>query len=113
MLDPTREHSTFINSLIGLLKTKSEILKNTDEKSTGNKIKDSDKAKYDVTKEILKFCNQNTVGSDFPIPTPLYGPLPDAGTLLPPQTGPLKTTYPQDFKDPGDGRASGRVQTNV
>jgi len=52
---------------------------------------------------LFRFSNAHT----------LHGPLPDPGTLLPPQTGPLKSTYPQDFKDPGDGRAPGRVQTSV
>lgn len=77
------------------------------------KIKDSHKAKYDVTKEIQKFSWPKHGLLMIYNAHVLNGPLRDPGTLLPLQTGSLKTTYPQDFKDPGDDRDSGRVQTCV
>lgn len=59
MLDPTLEHSTFINSLTELLKTKMEFVK-TSMTSLLVKIKDPHKAKYDVTKEIQMFSWSKT-----------------------------------------------------
>lgn len=59
MLDPTLEHSTFINSLTELLKTKIKFVK-TPMTSLLVKIKDSHEAKYDVTKEIQMFSWSKT-----------------------------------------------------
>lgn len=107
LLDPILEHGTFINSLTELLKTKMKFV------SLLVKIKDSSKAKCDVTKEIQMFSWPKHGLFRFSNAHAPNGPLRDPGTLLLLQTGSLKTTYPQDFKDPGDGKASGRVQTCV
>ncbi len=115
LFDHTREHSTFINSLTELLKTKTVICKNTHEKSTGLKNKKTHTKPNMMSQNKSKcFHGQNTVCSDFLMPTtPSIVLYQIQALLLPPQTGPLKSTYPQDFKDAGDGRAPGRVQTSV
>jgi len=92
-----------------VVKNKDKICKNTHDKFTG-------KNKRLAQSQI--WCHKRNPNvfmakTWFPNEHALNGPLPVPGTPLPLQTGSLKTTYPQDFKDPGDDRDSGRVQTCV